>query len=531
MTAAQFAGPTIRTCSNCATGPTAVCQSNNDITKGLTSGYFILLVDILKKKPVGKCSHGGSSDATKNNDAIGGINKDTLESIHGYLHQPAAQTAYLATCKILRQFRTEVTDSAFGQFLNILPRQKSSSRSISLNLDPALVYTNILNNVRKADSFSLIQQIVSLPAIDSYYKAHILSIATGKQITIDIFRNSKFRQNYFDFGQDLTKSTGGLYLFYYNKTEANINTNTNQQTELINLLYSKQTSDDISISIDNTCSSLFLEFITNDTIPSLIIQLKNSNQILSPSYIVTNIAYYKSYLFSNISSGIWKLIFLSSKKFTFDLRASCSSEFGCFSRLYVNNDNSIHPGLVELEGNLIQSQTAFLITTCDDNTTPMNNMLVTMVDDINGTTLGNSFRSIHDLENDRWITNLTSIPSKSFRLKFLINNQEIQRLSRVSYQPSLIDVEINQINATLINNTLIKYRLYNYHQKTILINFIAKNIGTFFKTKTYLLKADESRDDQIEFDQNTKASDMTGNMLALTVSASETDWNYDVISL
>jgi hypothetical protein len=116
-------------------------------------------------------------------------------------------------------------------------------------------------------------------------------------------------------------------------------------------------------------------------------------------------------------------------------------------------------------------------------------------------------------------------------LKFLINNQEIQRLSRVSYQPSLIDVEINQINATLINNTLIKYRLYNYHQKTILINFIAKNIGTFFKTKTYLLKADESRDDQIEFDQNTKASDMTGNMLALTVSASETDWNYDVISL
>jgi hypothetical protein len=65
MTATQFAGPTVRTCNNCATGSTAVCQSNNDITKGLTSGYFILFVDIFKKKPGGKCSHGGSSDATK----------------------------------------------------------------------------------------------------------------------------------------------------------------------------------------------------------------------------------------------------------------------------------------------------------------------------------------------------------------------------------------------------------------------------------------------------------------------------------
>ena len=103
---------------------TAVCYSNNDITKGLTSGYFLLLLDIFNKKPVGKCSHGGSSDATKDNDAIGGINKDTLASIHGYLHEPAAQTAYLATCKILRQFRTEVHDTAFGKFLNILNRQK-----------------------------------------------------------------------------------------------------------------------------------------------------------------------------------------------------------------------------------------------------------------------------------------------------------------------------------------------------------------------------------------------------------------------
>jgi hypothetical protein len=217
----------------------------------------------------------------------------------------------LATCKILRQFCTDVKDTAFGQFLNILNRPKPSSRSLfrttseNLNLDPALVYTNILNNVRKANIYSLIQQVVSLPAIDSYYKAHILSIATQKYITIDIFRNLMYHQNYFDFGQDLTKSTGGLYLYYYNKSQANINTNTNQQTELIDLLYSKDTSNNISITIDNTCSSLLLEFITNDTIPSLIIQLKNSNQFISPSSIITNTNYYKSYLFSNISNGNW----------------------------------------------------------------------------------------------------------------------------------------------------------------------------------------------------------------------------------
>ena len=145
--------------------------------------------------------------------------------------------------------------------------------------------------------------------------------------------------------------------------------------------------------------------------------------------------------------------------------------------------------------------------------------------------LGNSYQSIRDVKNDRWITNLTNIPSKSFRLKFLINNQAIQRLSSASYQPSLIDVEITEINSTSITNTIVKYRIYNYHKTATIINLIAKNIGTYLQTKIYLLKAGETRDDQIIFNQNTKASDITGNTLALTVSASGNDWNYDVISI
>ena len=522
MTASQFAGPTVRTCRNCATGSTAVCQGNNDISKGLTSGYFSLSVNILTRKPVGKCSHGGSTDATKDNDAIGGINKDTLTSIHGYLHQPAAQTAYLATCKILRQLRAQVTDVPFGRFLNILPRVVPSRRSGSL-LPSSLVYTTILTNLRKADSFTRIQQVVSSPAMDSYYKAHILSTAAEKHVAIDIIR-----QKNVNFPQDLSKSTGGLYLLSSNQSQVNLNKN--QQLELLDLLYSKRTSDKISITIDLTCSSLLLEFITNDPIPSLIIQLTNGNQIVSPSSIATDTIYYKAYSFDNIAQGSWTLVFSSSINSKFDLRVSCSSEFRCSSSFYVNNDNSVHPGVVEWQGNLIQGTSAFLLTNCDDHTVPMRDMFVTLIDDSNGNTLTNSLESKYDVENDRWVTNLTNIPAKSFRLKYQINDQSIQRLSRVWYQTSLVDVEISQVDTSVPNKTRVEYRVFNYHQKLIRVKFIAKNIGTYIERKTYVLKAGETRNDQIEFDPTTKASDMTGNMLALTVSYNGKDWNYDIIS-
>jgi hypothetical protein len=50
---------------------------------------------------------------------------------------------------------------------------------------------------------------------------------------------------------------------------------------------------------------------------------------------------------------------------------------------FVNNDNSIHPGLAELEGNLIENRNIFLLTTCDNNNIVIIKMLVTMVDEIN----------------------------------------------------------------------------------------------------------------------------------------------------
>ena len=535
MTAGQFAAGTARTCTSCGTD---VCNGNVVPTAGLTSGYFKLLIDIPNSKPTGKCSHGGSFDATDDNDATGGINKDTLSSVHGYLHEPAAQTAYLATCQILRKFRTQVSDIPFGKFLNIINRATTTIRSFSLaslkNIinsipDPALVYTSILNDIRKANIFSITQQIVSLPAIDEYYKSHILSIATAKYITIDIYRSSLFRQNIFDFGQDLARLTGGIYVYYYNKSQ-NIG-NTNDQIDLIDFKYSQDSANDITITIDNTCSNLLLEFVTNDMISSLTVQLEQSNQILSPSSIITDTNSYKSYLFSNITSGSWTLKISSSIQFKFDLRVSCYTKFRCFSRLYVDNNNVLHPGLVELEGNLIQNKNAYLFTTCNTNNIVTDDMAVTMIDEKNGNALSNSFPSIYDSNNGRWITNLTNIPKQSFRLKYLFNQQQIQRTTRMLYQPSLIDVEILQVNTTTKSKTIVSYRLYNYYQNSIKMNFLAKNIGSYKKTKDYTLKANETRDDQIEFDQNTKTNDVSANILALTVTTGDNDSNYDIISL
>ncbi|CAF4295830.1 unnamed protein product, partial [Adineta steineri] len=282
----------------------------------------------------------------------------------------------------------------------------------------------------------------------------------------------------------------------------NININQNKQTELINLLYSKDSSsDNILINVDNTCSDLILEFLTNDTISSVTIQLQKWSLVLSPSNILTNTTYYRSYIFSNILPGQWRLIISSLPiKFIFDLRASCYSKFHCFSRVYVNNDNVIHPGLIEFEA---------------------------MVDEINGNILGNSFQSIYNSENDRWITNLTNIPSNPFRFKFSFNNQQIQRLSYLLYQPSLIDVEITQVNTTSKQNILVNYRLHNYNKKSVTINFIAKNIGTYMTTKDYKLKANATQDDYI----NLKPEANQKDMIVLTITASTGDWNYDVYSL
>lgn len=61
----------------------------------------------------GKCSHGGSADSTSRRDPVGGINKDTLNSSHGFRHNEAANLAIRATMELLEDIRLASGDTNF----------------------------------------------------------------------------------------------------------------------------------------------------------------------------------------------------------------------------------------------------------------------------------------------------------------------------------------------------------------------------------------------------------------------------------
>lgn len=66
--------------------------------------------------PKGKCSHGGRIDQTSYIAPKGGINKDTLDSSHGYLHSDASNMAIAATSELLDDIRRAAGDVPFLQY-------------------------------------------------------------------------------------------------------------------------------------------------------------------------------------------------------------------------------------------------------------------------------------------------------------------------------------------------------------------------------------------------------------------------------
>ncbi|KAI3352993.1 hypothetical protein L3Q82_019566 [Scortum barcoo] len=112
------------------------CSSNilpEVLTQGLlTSGYFSLNFISPKKPPgkfysssafsllcKGKCSHGGTLDATSYLDPVGGINKDTADSSHGFIHKKAAKLAVDATIELLENIRLAVGDRRFLRLMGL----------------------------------------------------------------------------------------------------------------------------------------------------------------------------------------------------------------------------------------------------------------------------------------------------------------------------------------------------------------------------------------------------------------------------
>ncbi|XP_043996630.1 von Willebrand factor A domain-containing protein 7-like [Gambusia affinis] len=114
----KIAAITRATCRNCDGKD---CSNNilEDILKEqtLTSGYFSL--NPFSTKPKGKCSHGGLFDGTKGIEPTGGINKDSFDSEHGYLHNKAANMAIAATSELLEDVRSAAGDRGFLQMMGL----------------------------------------------------------------------------------------------------------------------------------------------------------------------------------------------------------------------------------------------------------------------------------------------------------------------------------------------------------------------------------------------------------------------------
>ncbi|XP_035692384.1 von Willebrand factor A domain-containing protein 7-like [Branchiostoma floridae] len=130
----KVAGPDTPTCEDCSKTLGFLwykCEDNirPDVNQQglLTSGYSSNQRDldgnpVPKPEGVGKCSHGGHFDGSKDVPAVGGINKDTkwsLFSPHSDLHNQAAQLAVKATEEFFRSIRTAAGDAQFANFLNL----------------------------------------------------------------------------------------------------------------------------------------------------------------------------------------------------------------------------------------------------------------------------------------------------------------------------------------------------------------------------------------------------------------------------
>lgn len=115
-----------QTCTNCEYryiffGPEfPPCVDNIIISDQLTSGYyggqFTNGQAVLKPQGINKCSHGGFKDKSRDQEAFGGINKDSESSFispHYYLHRRAVNVAIKATGEFLQDVREKITDEIF----------------------------------------------------------------------------------------------------------------------------------------------------------------------------------------------------------------------------------------------------------------------------------------------------------------------------------------------------------------------------------------------------------------------------------
>ncbi|KAM3847428.1 von Willebrand factor A domain-containing protein 7-like [Vipera latastei] len=115
-----------KTCVNCkrVSRTEFECEDNLLVKDMLTSGYKVS--DSCRKKPLGKCGHGGKNDVTHTFPTTGGINKETSNpelSPHYRLHHKAAKLAIEATKSFFVGdgvgLLSKVGDDIFKKFFNL----------------------------------------------------------------------------------------------------------------------------------------------------------------------------------------------------------------------------------------------------------------------------------------------------------------------------------------------------------------------------------------------------------------------------
>ncbi|KAF7650080.1 hypothetical protein LDENG_00131830 [Lucifuga dentata] len=146
----NIADPSRVTCRSCVDDN---CTNNilEDIIqqKILTSGYFDLAL-FSATKPTGKCSHGGGVDRTSVIEPTGGINKDTFDASHGYLHMAAANMAIAASSELLEDIQKAVGDR---EFLRILGISKGSNKALCFVIDTTESMSDDIEAVKNVTAF------------------------------------------------------------------------------------------------------------------------------------------------------------------------------------------------------------------------------------------------------------------------------------------------------------------------------------------------------------------------------------------
>ncbi|RXN04431.1 von Willebrand factor A domain-containing 7-like protein [Labeo rohita] len=155
------AGPSTPTCKSC-TGSN--CSDNILpeilLQKKLTSGYFSV---ISSTKPAGKCSHGGSADKTSSREPTGGINKDDIDSDHGFLHLRAAEMAINATVEVLQDIRLATGNQAFLRLVGL-----SQTSVLAFVIDTTSSMSDDIEEAKRV-SFSIIDSRRGTPEEPTEY--------------------------------------------------------------------------------------------------------------------------------------------------------------------------------------------------------------------------------------------------------------------------------------------------------------------------------------------------------------------------